>query len=183
MDSSVTSLTPSRRDRAFQKSLYTPHKWNIFNIPEMIFEIMKQIDDPSTFLSSLQVNKEWYAEGKRLIQQKKTEFIKHIYELSRDNSFLHVISSYPNRTKHGEERVFLASTLSIPSVPQGKELKEIGDQKMLYDSPLVIRFWEEGKLNGPEVRYDSKGEFCKETAWLNGRKDGEEYEYSWYRLG
>jgi hypothetical protein len=124
----------------------------LFQIPDLVDEVIKRIDDPNTFLSALLVNKEWYQLGKSHIPKKKIEFIKQKKFVDR-RGYTHLIQTYPNGIKNGVEKIY--------------------DDNIL----VVERTWKENKLNGTETRYES-GNIYRTIPWVNDVREGDEIRYT-----
>jgi antitoxin component YwqK of YwqJK toxin-antitoxin module len=126
---------------------------SIFQIPDMIEEVIKNINDPKTFLSALRVNKEWYNIGKNYVDLKKKEFIKE-KEFKDKNGFIHIVETFPNGIKNGKE--------------------------IIYDGNDVVveRTWIKNKLEGIEKRYDENGKLYRHIPWINNIRQGNEIRYS-----
>jgi len=136
------------------------------NCLDIIYEILKNISDPSTFLNAIRINKDWYNEGKRLIQDKKKQFTRQRKRfLFIDNTrYIEYIDEYPNRMKNGKDIIYYIGS-------RNNELKDIARE----------RNWKEGKLDGMETTYDNKGNLTYQVNWVNNKKEGESYEYLYKR--
>lgn len=86
-------------------SVMTSSSTMIFDIPELVGEIIKRTSDPITYRNCLLVNREWYRIGKEFRPQKRIEFLVH-REYQDSKGVTHKYTRWPNGKFHGAEELY-----------------------------------------------------------------------------
>src|SRR3990167_6740580 len=77
----------------------------IFDIPELVGEIIKRVDDPLTYRNCLLVCREWNSIGKEFRSQKRNEFLVR-REYRDSKGITHKYTRWPNGKFHGNEESY-----------------------------------------------------------------------------
>lgn len=131
----------------------------IFDIPELIEEIIQRIDTPQAFLTALRINKEWYEIGKAWIARKKQEFLR-LQKYTDKNGLYHQLYTWPNGKPHGEEKIYNDDELLITRQWKNGLLHGIERE---YDHDYITRTfpWEYGTLHGKAYRFEKNGAYVE----------------------
>lgn len=82
----------------------------IFDIPELVGEIIKRVDDPMTYRNCLLVCREWNKIGQEFRSQKRKEFLVR-REYKDIENITHKSTHCPNGKFHGPEETYSDQTL------------------------------------------------------------------------
>ncbi len=127
---------------------------NVLNIPDLIQEIISQVDEPKAFLSCLRVNKEWNSIAKLYIDKKKEQFKKELI-YTRNNIMYHEFQ-FPNGWLDGKQLKHYkkdGKLITMESFYKNNKKEGLCRYYDFYDNLIGTAYYSNDKAEGVSIMH------------------------------